>query len=237
MRARLLAVVVALPAVAHAQGARLESPDGEPRIVVTITRTARVAPDRALLYFVVEGTGESPAEAAQRGGQKLQAVISAIRQAGTPVESANALPYGVSPAPNINGFPGSSAQTSYIARFVIRIQPTRVDQLTALAVAAIAAGGSSVSPPVFETSAADSVRRARYAEALTQARQDAEALAGALGGRLGAVLEVSSSAGPGSGGNSGYLSFGNRYDFSGPIQSPDVIVSASVTVRYRFLPR
>jgi len=237
MRNSMVAVLAILPALAQGQGARMEASDPEPRIVVTATRTTRIAPDRFALYVTVEGSGETPAEAAQRGAQKLQAVTAAL-QPFSGREAIVSVPYGVSPAPNINGFPGSSAQTSYLARYVLRVQPGRVDQITPLAVAAIAAGASSASPPTFEATGADSARRQRYGEALTQARRDAEALAAALGGRLGAVIEVSSNnITPGFSSSNGYVSFMSGYEFRGPVPPPDVVVSATVTVRYRFIPQ
>lgn len=219
-----------------AQGARLETSDGEPRVVVSVTRTARISPDRATVYLLVEGSGETPADAAQRAGQKLQAVTTAVRQSGIAIESAAALPYGVSPAPNLNGYPGASTQTSYVARFALRVQLTKLEQILSLTATAMTAGAGSASAPVFEASAADSARRARFAEALATARQDAEALASSLGGRLGGLIEVSSSGMVGQGISSPYISFMNRYDMSGQTQSPDVHVSATVTVRYRFIP-
>jgi uncharacterized protein YggE len=237
MRNSMVAVLAILPSLAQGQGARMEASDPEPRIVVTATRTTRIAPDRFALYVTVEGSGETPAEAAQRGAQKLQAVTAAL-QPFSGREAIVSVPYGVSPAPNINGFPGSSAQTSYLARYVLRVQPGRVDQITPLAVAAIAAGASSASPPTFEATGADSARRQRYGEALTQARRDAEALAAALGGRLGAVIEVSSNnITPGFSSSNGYISFMSGYEFRGPVPPPDVVVSATVTVRYRFIPQ
>jgi hypothetical protein len=51
-----------------------------------------------------------------------------------------------------------------------------------------------------------------------------------------AVIEATSTAGFNQAGNSGYVSFMNRYEFAGPVQPPEVMVSATVTVRYRFLP-
>lgn len=237
MRNSMVAVLAILPALAQGQGARMDASDPEPRIVVTATRTTRIAPDRFVLYVTVEGSGETPAEAAKRGAQKLQAVTAAL-QPFSGREAIVSVPYGVSPAPNINGFPGSSAQTSYLARYVLRVQPGRVDQITPLAVAAIAAGASSASPPTFEATGADSARRQRYGEALTQARRDAEALAAALGGRLGAVIEVSSNnITPGFSSSNGYVSFMSGYEFRGPVPPPDVVVSATVTVRYRFIPQ
>jgi uncharacterized protein len=237
MRNSMVMALAILPALAQAQGARLDASEAEPRIVVTATRMTRIAPDRATLYVTVEGSSETPAEAAQRGAQKLQAVTAALQPFGAR-DAIISLPYGVSPAPNVNGYPGSSSQTSFVARYVIRVQAARVDQVTSIAVAAIAAGASSASPPTFEASGADSVKRQRYGEALTQARRDAEALATALGGRLGAVIEVSTNSGPqGFGGQPGYVSFVNRYEFAGPVQPPEVVVSATVTVRYRFIPQ
>jgi uncharacterized protein YggE len=237
MRNSMVAVLAILPALAQGQSARMDASDPEPRIVVTATRTTRIAPDRFVLYVTVEGSGETPAEAAKRGAQKLQAVTAAL-QPFSGREAIVSVPYGVSPAPNINGFPGSSAQTSYLARYVLRVQPGRVDQITPLAVAAIAAGASSASPPTFEATGADSARRQRYGEALTQARRDAEALAAALGGRLGAVIEVSSNnITPGFSSSNGYISFMSGYEFRGPVPPPDVVVSATVTVRYRFIPQ
>src|SRR6478609_3795531 len=100
MRNALLAVL-ALPTLARAQAARLETADPEPRIVVTATRMTRIAPDRVTLYITVEGSGESPAEAAQRGAQKLQAVTTALQTLVSGRDAISALPYGVSPAPNI----------------------------------------------------------------------------------------------------------------------------------------
>jgi len=237
MRNYLPAVLMLIPAMASGQNAQLETAgDPGPRIVATATRTTRIAPDRVTLYLIVEGSGESPAGASQRASQKLDAVTAAVQKFASGRDAMNTIPYGVSPAPNLPGYPGSSSQTGFIARYAVRIQPSRVDQIAALATAAIAAGASSTAPPVFEATSSDSVRRLRYAEALTQARRDAESIATALGGHLGAVIEVSSTAGFNQGENPGFMAFMNPYEFGGPMQSPDVMVNATVTVRYRFVP-
>lgn len=236
MRSSLAVMLVLLPSGALGQGARVETADSEPRIIATATRTARITPDRVTLYVTVEGSGESPTEAAQRAAQRLQAVRSALQPFATGRDAISTVPYGVSPAPNMPGFPGTSSQTSFVARYVVRVQPARIDQITQLGTAAIAAGASAASHPMFEASSADSVRRLRYAEALSHARRDAEALAAALGGRLGAILEVSSTGGPRQGDSPPYFTFVTRYEFPGQVQPPDVLVSATVTVRYRFIP-
>ena len=236
MRNDLAAAIIMVPTIAFGQNARLESADPEPRIVSTVTRTTRIAPDRVTLYLMIEGSGESPAEASQRASQKLQAVTGAVQQFASGRDAISTVPYGVSPSQSLPGYPGSSSQTSFLARYVVRVQPSRVDQTTSLTAAAIAAGASASSPPLFEATSADSVRRVRYAEALSQARRDAESIAAALGGHLGAVIEVSSTGGFNQAGNSSYVSFMNRYEFAGPVQPPEVVVTATVTVRYRFVP-
>lgn len=229
-----LAFVLLVPVCAFAQTARVES-DTSPRIVVTATKTTRVVPDRVTMYVTVESNGESPSDATQRASTKLQAVMSAMRSIVTANDAIATMPYGVTLAPNINGFPGSSPG-SYLARHVVRVQPRGVDQISAIASAAIAAGAGGTSPPVFEFSGADSVRRAKYAEALSQARRDAETLAAALGGKLGSIIEVSSTGNLNQGNNNQFISFLNRYDYSGPTPAPDVLISATVTVRYHFVP-
>ena len=187
------------------------------------------------MYVTVESNGESPGDATQRANTKLQAVMTAIRSLVTGNDAVATMPYGVTLAPNINGFPGS-APGSYLARHVVRVQPRGVDQISAIASAAIAAGAGGTSPPVFESSATDSIRRAKYAEALAQARRDAEALAAALGGKLGAVIEVTSAGNLNQANSNQFVSFLNRYDYTGPTPAPDVLVTATVTVRYHFIP-
>jgi uncharacterized protein YggE len=231
---RIPAILLALvPTALFAQNSRLDTSDGEPRIVVTATKTGRAVPDKVTMYVTVEGSGETTSGAVQRANEKLQSVTAAIRSLSAP-DGIQSMPYGVSPAPNVNGYPGAPTQTSYVSRYVIRVQPKSIDQITALASAAIAAGASMATPPTFEALSADSVRRVRYTEALAQARRDAEVLAAALGGRLGSIIEVSSSGTPNQ--VFGQPSFSFRsYEYMGPAPSPDVIVAATVTVRYRFV--
>jgi uncharacterized protein YggE len=232
---RLLVTLFFIPACATAQNARLDNADAEPRIVVTATKSARVAPDRVTIYFSIEGTGESTAEAIQKATQKLQAVTSALRPLTT-ADGMTQIPYGVAPASNRNSFPGTSGQPSYVARYAVRLQPKSLDQITQVASAAISAGASNMSPPMFESLAVDSVRRNKYAEALAQARRDAEALAAALGGKLGTIIDVSTAGSLPTFSQQQAMIFASNYEYSGASPSPDVFVNATVTVRYRFIP-
>lgn len=230
----LIAALVLVPSL-RAQTARLEQADSGARIVATVSKTARVPPDRATVYVIIEGQSESPSEAAQRATQKLEAVTRALHQAGVAADMSTTVPYGASVAPNVGGFPGPSPQPSYVARHVVRVQFGDLQQLMPAVTAALAAGATSVSAPVFESQTLDATRQRLYADALATARREAEALAAALGGRLGSLVEVSSTAGPSPTSNQGFMLVGNRYDYSGPVQPPEILATATVTIRYRFL--
>lgn len=70
-------------------------------------------------------------------------------------------------------------------------------------------------------------------EVLAVARADAQALATALEGKLGGLVDVSSTAGNIGSVGPGMLSFEPR--FMQPAQVPEVVITTSVTVRYRLV--
>jgi uncharacterized protein YggE len=147
------------------------------------------------------------------------------------------VPIGVTPTGSINPYQPSGVPTTYTARFVVRVQSARMDQVAGLAAALVTAGATSAVASQFEYSAADSVRRILYASALDQARRDAEALASALGGRLGQVLEATSNAPSVVPSGPPYVALSSSINVGGATPSPDVTVTATASVRYRFVPR
>jgi hypothetical protein len=224
------------PVPAAAQGVRIDTADGIPKVVVTAVRSVRVLPDAALFFVAIEGTAEAPFDAAQRAERKLKAVMDTLRALGPRVDPSAAVPYGVSPATTMTSFPGNAPATQYIARYVIRVRTTRLDQFMTVAASVMGAGASAVSSPTFEYAASDSVRRARFGEAVAQARRDAEVLAAASGGKLGAIIDVTSTSAPASPSFGAFNLFG-RLDLTGITQPPDVTIGSSVTVRFRLEPR
>jgi uncharacterized protein YggE len=235
MRAAVL--LLCLPAALVAQ---VRMDDGEPRVVASATRTARLVPDKVSFYTVVEGAGENSVDAAERSAKKTQAVTDAIKALGGRAEILSSVPFGVAPAPNYGGYPGQPLQNPYVGRQVIRVQLSRVDQLTSVAGALIAAGATGITSPQFESSAADSARRAKMAEAIAGARADAEALAAGVGMRLGALIEVSGIGQPGvvsSFSPSQFIQFGRGFESMQNNAPPEITVGSGVTVRYRLVPR
>lgn len=223
MRLRFL-LVAALPVPLVAQTPR------DSIISVSATRTTRVAPDRASFYVVVEGTAETPADAIARVDVKLKAVVAALKGLGSHVRVDSPVAYGVGPSPNLNGYPATAPATD-LARSVVRVQVDRPEQTAQVVAAAISAGAASSTSLMFESSVADSVRRARIKEALANAHTDAEEIASSLGGHLGALMSVSTTGGPFGFQSSSMLNFDTR--FGQQAQAPEIVVTTNVTVQYR----
>jgi uncharacterized protein YggE len=224
-RLRLVALVL-LPMSLRAQTQR------DSVVTATASRSTRIAADRATFYVLVEGTAETAPDAVARVETKLKAVSTALAGFGNRVEAERPIAYAVGATPAPNGYPVPAVPASNVARSVIRVHLNRVDQAANVVAAALAAGATNASSVSFESSVADSVRRARIGEALAVARSDAETLAAALNGRLGEFLDVSTN------GQQVFpqqptLSFDNR--FSQPPLAPEVTVTANVTVRYRLV--
>ena len=226
MRLRLL-VLTLIPFTAHAQISR------DSVITVTASRTSRILPDRASMFIVVEGTAETASDAVLRVETKLKSVGDALKGFGSRVDVDRPIAYSVGPTPPPTGYPIAQTPATNVARSLIRVTTARLDQLSSITAAALGAGASSGSSLTFESSVADSVRRARIAEVLSAAKGDAEALAQALGGRLGAVMDVSTNASP-SFNQPSFLYFDQRFG-GGQSTAPEVVITTAVTVRYKLL--
>lgn len=222
-----LVVLVLSPAVVQAQTIR------DSTISVSATKVTRIVPDRATMYVLVEGSAETPSDAVTRAETKLKAVSEALKTLGSSAEPDRAITYSVGPAPQPNVYPGAGVPQSNISRAVLRVSMNRVDQIARVAAGALAAGASGVSTITFESTVADSVRRSRMTEALAVARADALALATALNGKLGGLVDVTSTAGNIGFAGPAMLNFETR--FMQPTQVPEVTITTSVIVRYRLI--
>jgi len=201
-------------------------------ISVSAFRNSRVAADRASLYLVVDGTAETATDAVARVETKLKSVTEALKTFGTRIEIDKPLTYSVGATPSPNGFPGPATPASNIARAIIHVAQVRPAEVATLVAAALNAGAASSSALNFESSVADSVRRARMAEVFAVAHADAEALAKVLGGRLGALVDVTSNSGQ-SFQQPVTLNFDNR--FPNQTATPEVPITTTVIVRYRVI--
>jgi uncharacterized protein YggE len=201
-------------------------------LTVSTSRSTRVVADRASLYVIVEGTAETAVDAVARAESKLKGVTDALAKLSPRVEADRPFAYTVGATPAPNGFPGVSTPPTNLARWVIRVQIPHAEQTAHVIAAVLGAGAASSSTLTFEVTGADSIRRSRISDAVAASRIDAEALAAAMGGRLGALVSVNVSALPNFQ-QQPFLSLDNRFGVQAA--TPEVTIGTTVAVCYHLI--
>jgi uncharacterized protein YggE len=229
MRLRAL-VFAALPLTLGAQAVQVPR---DSILMVSSSRTARVMADRASMYVVVDGAAETAADAVARAGTKMKGVVDALKALGNRVEAERPISYTVGMTASQNGFPQPATPLSYTARSLVRITVMHPEELGSTLASILTAGAANTSGLAFEYSGADSVHRAREVEAIAAARADAQAMAAALGGHVGALVDVSTSGAPINNPFGNVLNFDVRFGAQTP--PPELTISATVTMRFRLI--
>lgn len=187
----LFASCIAVSA-ALAQAASSSSSVREPEIVASGRGEVRLAPTYAVLAIGITTRENAAVAAASENARKVQAVTNALRSVGLSEKEIATSGYridqnfvyprdGQPPVPS-----GFSANTT------IRAEVRRLDNLGKVVDAATAAGATGVSAVQFLAANTEDARRSAMAEAVRQARTDAEVIARAAGGSLGRLIALNS---------------------------------------------
>ncbi len=185
---RLLLALLLVPTLLGAQLSR------DSVIAVNTNRLVRLVPDRATLFVTVEGTAETSRDALARADSKLVAVMAALRALGPGIELGTPVAYSVGPTPGARGYPGAPSSPTVTARTAVRVHVARLALLASAFTAAADAGAAGTGALAFESSQSDSARGAEVAAALATARREADAIAAVLGGRIGGIVDISTSS-------------------------------------------
>lgn len=235
---RLLSLALAASSLAAVPASFAQAPTVPPPQVITIaTGEATVIPDRATLTLAVETRAQTASAAGAANARLQQSVIAAIVGKGVRGEQISTTGYNL--YPNERHSPeGQRTLLGYIARNSIVVNLERIDQVGPVIDAGLGAGANVVSNLQFYSSKYEDVRRTAMQDAVRKAKADAEVLAVAAGGSLGAVLEVQTSDG-----------YGPRpmYDMAAmsgraaaqdtPIVAGEQKVTVSVTTRWALVPQ
>lgn len=177
------------------------SPQGwvGPDIITSATGEARVAPDRAQIMIGVQTRAATAAQAGADNARQTKAVIDAIKARGIPAEQIATSEYNIYPEydhrePAREGAP--PRVIGYVANNTVRVEVRRMDQVGQIIDTGLGAGANMVNAIQFFASNVDAARRVALGEAVARARGDAEALAKAAGGSLGALLELNTQSPP-----------------------------------------
>jgi len=208
------------------------------QIVTSGQSESRIKPDRASIAIGVQTRATTAAEAASQNARKQSAIIDAIRARGVSSDDIATSNYNVSPelryregeAPVVTGFTVSNE-----VDVLVRSVPT----VGAVIDAALGAGANQINSLAFTVANADSARRVALAAAVADARADAEVMARAAGGSLGALIELTAIEGnPPMPRPVMAMSRAVAADeASTPIESGQQVIRADVTARWQFIPR
>ena len=191
-----IARLVAGGLIGAAPAVPAQSPSvGPPQVVTIGMGEAHVVPDRATIMIGVQTKGPSAEAAVADNSRRQRAVIDTLRALGLTQSQISTTGFTVSP--DLRYSPNQPPRvTGYTVSNTVSADVRRLDDVGRILEAAIAKGANQISSLRFYSSKADSARRAAMAEAVGNAKGDAEVLARAAGGSLGSLLEMSTMGPP-----------------------------------------
>jgi uncharacterized protein YggE len=210
-----------------------------PQIVVSGSGEARVAPDRAIINIGVFSRATTAAAAANDNARKQRAIIDTLRALGFASEQISTMNYAVHPEMRHIPQSGRAEVTGYTVSNTVRVDVRRLEQIGPAIDAALTKGANQIHGLDFYVFNADEPRRRALAQAIERARADAEAMARAAGGSLGALLEMSTGFTPIPIMRQEMAMAGAmraQADAPTPIQPGEDVVRAVVTTRWQFVP-
>jgi uncharacterized protein YggE len=220
----VLLAAAAIAGVAQPQFGRTASPAAGATITVTGNGTVDATPDRASFDFGVQTQASTAAQALSRNAAEARAIIDALKRDGVASSAVQTTEVSLWPQTSSNG----TKITGYQASNSVQVTAA-LGKSGALVDAAVGAGANNVDGPNLDTADKSSLYDQALKQALGDAKGKAQALAGAAGLTLGAVLKVHE------GGNAVPLPMFDQARpaaASVPIEAGTQQIQASVTVTY-----
>ncbi len=152
---------------------------------------AKVTPDRASVMVNIQSRAPTAAVAASDNATRTRAVLDGIGRLGLSKDQMTTEGYTVYPEMQYDRNGGAPRVTGYVVTNTVRAETRRPEQAGAIVDAALGAGANMINGLSFYASSIDEARRQAIGTAVASARADAEAMAHAAGGVLGALIELS----------------------------------------------
>ncbi|HWL39378.1 MAG TPA: SIMPL domain-containing protein [Gemmatimonadaceae bacterium] len=238
MRWNLAVAVVACAALteaAHGQSALGPTP-ASPEITASGNGETKISPTSASVSVTVTTRAPTAAQAGADNATRLESTLRALRAVGLAANELNTMGYSVAQDYQITR--EARTPSGFIARNTISAEVRKLDDIGKVIDAALAGGATEIAGVQYQAANRQEARRAALADAVTQARTDAEVIARAAGGRLGRLIALNSS------GDSAPSLYYSDYDFASMAPPPpstriaprDLMVSAQVSGRWEFVP-
>jgi hypothetical protein len=234
-----LGMALFLPAFAMAQTQSASPSPREPEITTTGRGEVRLPPDLAYIVVGVTTQSQNALEAASENARRINAILAALHAIGLTDQQVKTAGYSLS---QVYDYPKNQEPRlkAFVARNTLRAEIPRIDDVGKAIDAAISTGATDISSIQFTVSNTEDARRTALANAVKQARSDADAMARAAGGTLGRLISVVSGGVllPGASPYQGVMLTAAMSPAPPPtpIIPGELSVIATVSTRWEFLP-
>lgn len=229
----LMLLTASTMCAATAQAPATTRADSVSTVITSGQGEITLSPDRAVLRVSVETRGGTAAQAANGNTQRVHKLLDALNAMRQPSESV--MVAGVSVYANRDD---KNQVRGYGATATVRIATRTLERLGIIIDAALAGGANNIEDVTWLSDRQDSARREALGRAFGEARQNAEALAGAAGLTLGPLVIVTTEPSAGLSGASYMVSAVTVRGYASvPIAPQDVTVYSSVHCTWRLVPK
>jgi uncharacterized protein YggE len=226
------------PALAQTSPTTSPAQISEDRGTIQVTGQAQssVPADRVRISFTVETEGRTAGDATEENARRMEAVMAAVRLVGVRGMEIETYGYNLSPEYEVSREgTGARAISGYRVQNNIRVTIPELDAAGDVLDSAVEAGANRIASLQFQASDTREAEMEALEKAVGSAREQAQAIASAMGVRLGMALEVQGGANAPGPFNPGGMMFRAAAEASTPLEAGDQMVTASVTVKYRIL--
>lgn len=189
----------------------------------------RLAPDWASVSLGISAREASATSASRAGARTVAAVWDALERTGVPRDSVKTTSSSVQP---IVDYQRERQVVGYEATSTLTVSLHDLERLGTVIDAALGAGATEIQGIQQHSTREDAVRAEAITLAVRSARADAETLAAAAGGRLGALVELTTGREPVMG---TAFAMASEQRAAGP-NMPDLVIRAEVHATWLFIP-
>lgn len=185
--AACIAILCVLPCVAI-EAAAQDAQSLGPQVIASGTADETIRATTASFSIEITSLAATAASASAQSARISEAVRNALQAARLSRNEIVQSQLTVAPRWEYDEATRKQRRTGYDATTIIQIETDRLERLGAYMDAALNAGATGVSMVNFSAKDSDEARRRALAQAVSQARADAETIARAGGGTLGELL-------------------------------------------------
>jgi uncharacterized protein len=187
----LALAAVSSVAIARAPVPRPPSPQRPATVVVTGEARVSEAPDRVYIDIGVTTEAQRSEAATTRNAAKASAIVAAVKRVSGPTVQLTTTEYSVNPSLRYPRGGGTPTIVGYTASNVVQVRLDDLTRVGRVIDAATEAGSNNVRDIRFALRDEQAARTEALRKAALNARQDAQALADALGLRVIRIRAVS----------------------------------------------